>query len=206
MSSRAFHIVCGLDLSEYSPAIIEQALDEAHRRPHVTLHFITVLEEGKGVFTSKQPTEAELEDADTRLRFLVAETLPAFADENAERQRLLRFHTRAGTPDTEIVELAFESRAERIIVGRHGAKVRRGTMGSIAARVVEAAPCTVHVVQLTDYEGVEDDYDRCPECAQIREQELEGAWFCKAHLDGRSKRLARSRVGISLPAPGWGVH
>ncbi len=204
MSSRAYHIVCGLDLGEFSPVIIEQALDEAHRHLHVMLHFITVLEEGKGVFTNKQPTDAELEEADTRLRFLVAETLPAFADGDADKERLLRFHTRVGKPDEEIVELAYESRAECIIIGRHGAKLHKGKMGSIATRIVEAAPCTVHVIQLSDYEGVDDDFNRCPDCARIREEGT-GAWFCKAHQDGRSKRLARSRVGVVNPIPGWGV-
>lgn len=206
MSSRAFHIVCAVDRSEFSESVIEHALDEARRYPNVILHFITILEEGKGIFSSKEPAEAELEEADNCIRRLVAEALPAFADDNGEANRQLRFHTRAGEPANEVVELAFESRAERVVVGRFGARQRRGKMGSIAERVVDKAPCTVHVVQPSDYEGLREDYERCPECAQIREQSRDGMWFCPEHLDGRSKRLARANVGIGSPTPGWGVH
>lgn len=206
MTSRAFHIVCAVDLSEFSPAVIEHALDEANRHADVLLHFITVLEEGKGIFSHKAPTEEELLAADNSLRFMVAETLPAFVDTATVRDRMLRFHTRAGKPEEEIIELASESRAERVVVGRHGGKVRKGKMGSIANLLVQAAPCTVLVVQLSDYEGIHDDYDRCPDCAHLREVSTDGAWFCTAHLDGRSKRLARSRVRIGAPTPGWGVH
>ncbi len=204
MSSRAITIICAVDFSEFAPSAIEHAFSEAHLYTNVALHFITVLE-GTGVLGRSQPTVAELEETDTKLRSLVEETLPAFADDRGSpATRILRFHTRSGKPNEEIVELAFEARADRIIVGRHGALTRRGKMGSIAVRVVEAAPCTVHVVQLANYNRDQDEFPQCASCVELRESSGGASWFCPEHSEGRSPRLMRS-IGITTPISGWGM-
>lgn len=205
MSPRAITIICAVDFSEFAPSAIEHAFSEAHRYANVALHFITVIE-GTGVLGRTQPTETELEEADTKLRSLVEETLPTFADHDrgSAATRILRFHTRSGKPDAEIVELAFEARADRIIVGRHGALTRRGKMGSIAVRVVEAAPCTVHVVQLANYDRAQDEFTQCASCVELRESSGGSSWFCPEHHEGKSPRLMRS-IGITTPTSGWGM-
>lgn len=204
MSTRPFVIVCAVDLSEFAPSVIEHALDQAHRHRTVDLHFLTVVETSKHFFSHGQPTSLDLENTDEQLRELVEESLPAFADSSAEVKRKLRFHTRAGAAEDEIVELAHEARADRIVLGRHGARKRRAKMGGIAGKVVEAAPCTVHVVQLGDYEGAREDFEQCIQCMQSREDTGGDVWFCAEHSEGRAPRLMRS-VGVSTPTPGWGV-
>ena len=204
MTSRPFHIVCAVDLSEFAPSVIENALDEAHRHAEVVLHFITVLEPGKGLITHKAPTVAQLEEAELQVRSLVAEALPAFADDGPNAKRRILFHARAGKPEEQIVELAFEARAERIVLGRHGSHIRRDGMGTVASRVVSTAPCTVYVVQPSHYEDAQEDYESCAKCVAVRESSGGQAWFCPEHSEGRVPRLSES-VGVSSHTPGWGV-
>ena len=203
MTAQAISIVCAVDFSEFAPSVIEHALSEAHHHSQVALHFITVLEPGKGLFSHTTPSASELEEADEKLRSLVMETLPTFMEDGAKAIRKVRFHARVGKPEDEIIELSYEAKADLIIVGRRGA--RRGRkMGSVATRVVEATPCTVYVVQLSAYDTATEDYELCAECVQVREESAGEMWFCSAHSDGRSPRLSRS-IGVSTPTPGWGL-
>ncbi len=204
ISSRARVVVCAVDLSEYSLPVIEHALDEAHRLANVDVHVIHVVEQTKRLFAQADIDSLEVTRAETTLRTLVAESLPAFEDENLDAQRKVRFHIRIGKPDEEIVELCHEARADRLVVGRHGARIRRGKMGGIASRVVEASPCTVHVVRMADYEGIDEDLAQCPQCIDTREQSGGDQWFCREHSEGRVPRLMES-VGVSSPIPGWGI-
>ena len=89
MSNRAFSLVCAVDLSENSHAVIEHALSESCRHRDVSMHFLTVCEPKKGRFLKKDPVLADLEEADQRLRALVRESLPTFdkTDEDTKRQR-----------------------------------------------------------------------------------------------------------------------
>ena len=203
-TSRTRVVVCAVDLSEYSLPVIEHALDEAHRLADVDLHFVHVVEHTKTLFAQAGIDSLEVARAEAALQTLVAESLPAFEDANLGAQRKVRFHTRVGIPDEEIVELCHEARADRLVVGRHGARIRRGKMGGIASRVLESAPCTVHVVRLTDYEGADEDRAQCKLCIDTREQSGGEQWFCREHSEGRVPRLMES-VGVSSPVPGWGI-
>lgn len=203
MSNRAFSIVCAVDLSEMSPAVIEHALSEAHRHRDVSLHFLTVCERQKGGFLKKEPAQDDLQEADKKLRALVRESLPAFADADDDTERRVRFHTRTGKADEQILELAQEARADRVIMGRHNNKSHRRPMGGISAAVVNAAVCTVEIVQVPDYGEVEGDYETCAECVLVRERSGGERWFCEEHRDGRVPRLSQS-VGKTSPASGWG--
>lgn len=204
MSNRAFSLVCAVDLSEISPAVIEHALSEAHRHPDVSMHFLTVCERQKGRFLKKDPVLADLQEADKKLRALVYESLPTFTDASDDTKRQLRFHTRTGKADEQILELALEARADRVIMGRHSNESRRRPMGGISAAVVKAAVCTVEIVQPPNYEVVEDEDEACAECVLVRERSGGERWFCEEHSDGRVPRLSRS-VGKTSPVSGWGI-
>jgi len=204
MSTRPIHIVCAVDLSECSSAVIEHALDEARRYAHVVVHFITVLEVDQGIFNRAAPTDTQLQEVEASLRALVEESLPAFSDSSGESQRHIRFHIRVGRPDYEIVELAYEAQARRIIVGRRGARIRSKHLGGIASRVVQESPCTVLIVQLANYDGTEHNYERCLDCVDVRESSGGEQWFCQQHQEGRMPRLTQT-VGVTSPIPGWGI-
>jgi nucleotide-binding universal stress UspA family protein len=204
MSKRPFSIVCAVDLSEISPAVIEHALAEAHRHDTVSMHFLTVAETRKGRFSKQDPSQRDLEETDQNLRALVRESLSVFADDREGLKREVRFHTRMGKADEQILELALEARADRIIVGRHSNPKHRKPMGGISAAVVNAAACTVEIVQVADYGAVEEEYEQCAECVLVRERSGGSSWFCGEHSDGRMPRLSGS-VGVTSYTPGWGI-
>ena len=203
-TSRARVVVCAVDLSEYSLMVIEHALDEAHRLVKVDLHFVHVVEQSRSRFARADIDSLEVARAKEALRARVAESMPAFEDETPDARRKVRFHARVGKPVEEIIEFCHESRADRIVLGRQGARIRRGKMGGIAARVVEASPCTVHVVRLAHYEGTDEDHAQCKLCIDVREQSGGEQWFCPKHSEGRVPRLIEN-VGVSTPVPGWGI-
>lgn len=203
MSNRAFSLVCAVDLSERSSAVIEHALSEAHRHREMSMHFLTVCEAQKGRFLKTDPTLADMQEADARLRALVRESMPTFSDPSKSSRSEVRFHTRGGKADEQILELALEARADRVIIGHHSSDSHRRPMGGIAAAVVKAAICTVEVVQTADYGEVEEDYAACAECVLVREQSGGERWFCEEHSDGRAPRLS-GNLGITSPALGWG--
>lgn len=196
-------MVCAVDLSEISPAVIEHALSEAHRHDAVSMHFLTVVER-KGRFSKQEPSQADLEESDKNLRALVRESLSVFADDREGSKREIRFHTRMGKADEQILELALEARADRVIVGRHSNEKHRKPMGGISAAVVNGAVCTVEIVQIADYGELEEEYDQCAECVLVRERSGGSKWFCGEHSDGRVPRLSGS-VGMTSPATGWGI-
>jgi nucleotide-binding universal stress UspA family protein len=189
-------------LSESSSAVIAHALSEAHRHREVSVQFLTVCETKKGRFSKTDPVLSDLEESDQKLRALVQDTLSAFTDAG-ESKRTLRFHARAGNADEQILELAQEARADRIVVGHHSSE-RHRKPGGIAAAVVNAAPCTVEIVLVPNYSAPEHDYEQCAECVRVRESSGGNQWFCKEHSDGRTPRLSGS-VGITSPTPGWGI-
>lgn len=204
MSTRSFSLVCAVDLSEMSPAVILHALSEAHRHDNVRLHFLTTVEKSKGRFKSVEPAPGDLEKANQDLVALVQESLPAFVEEGGTATRTLHFHTRLGKADEQILELALEARADRIIVGRHSLDHHQKKLGGISAAVVNRAPCTVEVVQIVDYGPSDDEMEQCEECVKVRESSGGERWFCKEHSDGRMPRLSGS-VGITSHTPGWGI-
>ena len=190
-----------------SAPVIEHALAEAHRLPWVGLHFITVVEPSKGRFTTKEPSDEDLQSADASLRQMVGEILPTFSSDEPDSKRSLRFHTRTGKADEQIIELAMEARADLLVIGSHskGKKTaHRKVLGGISAAVVNQAPCTVEVVRIADYEGTDEDYAACPACVAVRASSHGNQWFCPEHSDGRVPRLS-GRVGLSSPVSGWGI-
>jgi nucleotide-binding universal stress UspA family protein len=204
MPNRPFTIVCAVDLSENSPAVIEHALSESLRHRDVSMHFLTVCEPKKGRFLKKEPVLADIEEADQKLRALVRESLPTFDNTEDDTKRQLIFHTRSGRADDQILELALEARADRVVIGRHSNERHLRTLGGIAATVVNTAVCTVEVVQIPNYGVIEEDYETCAECVLVRERSGGEQWFCGEHNEGREPRLS-GNLGVTSPVTGWGI-
>lgn len=185
-------MICAIDRGEVSPLVIERALADALHHKNVNLHIITVVGE-----------EAEAEEANASLHQLVDEILPTFADEASGALRRIKMHTRVGETAAQIVELAYESRAHVIFVGRFGGPNPGRRLGRTATDVVNTAPCTVQVVQVPYYD--EEGPEMCAACARVREDSDGERWFCDAHNDGRIPRLME-RVGTTITStPGWGL-
>lgn len=186
-----------------SLVVVEHALSQTNHHRDLSLHFLTVCEPQKGRFLKKDPVLDDLQEADRKLRALVRENLPTFVNALEDSKRQLRFHTRSGKADEQILELALEARADRVIIGRHSNENHR-RMGGISAAVVNAAVCTVEVVQIANYGAIEEDYATCSECVLVREKSGGERWFCNEHNDGRAPRLSGS-VGKTSAVSGWGM-
>lgn len=178
MTEPRHRIVVGLDLSEYSEIVLEHALDQAARHGAPDLHFLHVVDND------------DVELAKKRLAELV---LPSLEDVKCAEWRA-RFHIRPGHPADEIANLAGELDAHLIVLGRFGTHYPRKRLGSVAARVIDLAPCPTLVV------GMPGDVPskQCPACADVRASSDGERWFCEAHAGDRMRLSA-----VVVPGTHW---
>jgi nucleotide-binding universal stress UspA family protein len=203
-STNPFVIVCAVDLGEMSTVVVEHALAEARHHSSVRLHCLTVIP-GKGRLRPTRPADSEFEEARTALEKIVSEEITnlGFSDDGCNRQ--LRYHVRWGDAGDEIIELAYESRAKMIVIGRYTEHARHGgRAGSTATRVLLDAPCSVFAVTVIDNGLPSEDYNQCEACVQVRATSGGERWFCDEHMGEREPRLS-SHVGLSSNTPGWGL-
>lgn len=180
-----FRIVIALDLSEYAEIVLEHALDQAARHSSPDLHFVHVIE---------HDGDERAETAQASLGKLVLQGLETFGSKGHDWRA--RLHVRAGKPAEEIVALAGEVDADLLVVGRFGTHRALRTLGSVAHRVVENAPCATLAVTLVDRDV---EAPSCPDCAAVREDTDGERWFCDAHA-------APDRVTLAttfLPSSTW---
>jgi nucleotide-binding universal stress UspA family protein len=185
MQREHYRVVVALDLSEYAEIVLEHALDQAARHPSPDLHFVHVIEHDGD----------ELADAAQEvLGKLVLQGLETFGRQGHDWHA--RLHIRGGKPHEEIVALAAEVDADLVVVGRFGATRRLGTLGSVAHRVIENAPCATLTVTLVDREI---EVPQCPDCVKVRKDSDGERWFCAQHR-------APDRVTLAttfLPSTTW---
>jgi nucleotide-binding universal stress UspA family protein len=174
-----YRMVVALDLSEYAEIVLEHALDQAARHSAPDLHFLTVV-----------PNEAAVAGTKEQLAELVLEGLDVFRDRSPDWHA--RLHVRAGKPDEEIVNLAAEVQAQLVVVGRFGLHHPRRKLGSVAHRVLEAAPCPTLAVGLVD-QPVEL-HRQCPDCVTVRAESDGERWFCDAHRAADRVTLATTML------------
>jgi nucleotide-binding universal stress UspA family protein len=159
---RRYRIVIALDDSEYANIVLEHALDQAIRHDASDLHFARIVEHTRDV-----------EGATQQLAQLVGEAYETYLHAPGERRS--RLHVRVGDTIEEVSRLAADVDADLLVVGRFGTHSRRG---SLAAAIVEAAPCPVLAVGLTErVVGVQ----QCAACVAIREASDAEALFCSDH-------------------------
>ena len=162
-----YRIVIALDLSEYAEIVLEHALDQAVRHDSPDIHFLHVVE---------RSNDELVEPAQAALTQLSLQGLEAFG-QHGEKWRA-RLHVRAGKPHEEIVALANEIDADLIVLGRFGTHRRLSTLGSIAHRVLENAPCATLAVTLVDRDI---EVPQCPDCERVRAESDGEGWFCSVH-------------------------
>lgn len=167
MTEPRHRIVVALDLSEYSEIVLEHALDQAARHDGPDLHFLLVVDR---------------EDVDVAKQRLAELVLPSL-DNLKSAQWRVRFHIRPGKAAEEIANLAGELDAHLIVLGRFGTHHPHRRIGSVAARVIDLAPCPTLVVGLPgDVAGAQ-----CAACAEVRSASSGERWFCDAHVGDRMR-------------------
>jgi nucleotide-binding universal stress UspA family protein len=163
-----FHLVVGVDLSEHADAVLMHAFDEALRHERPTLHLLAVAREAG--------TEDRVGQA---LVMLVRESLGEAVPAEKRADWTILLHVRHGSPEQEIVDLAAETHADRIVVGRFGVAQHPRGVSSFADRVVALADCPVLVVMPPRDTTASDR--QCVACTDIRRQSAGEQWFCTAH-------------------------
>ncbi len=139
-------ILVTTDLSDLGNAAVPVACRVA-RADGASVTLLHVLEEGvpNPLYAHYRPTPSpeERDRAEARARAGLAALVPAGATDVAPEVRLVR-----GDPAGEICKAAEELGSELIVISSHGRTgLRRFLLGSVANRVVVAAPCSVLVLR-----------------------------------------------------------
>lgn len=197
---RRHAIVVGLDLSEYADEVLVRAMDQAGRHDRPALHVLTVVPTDHGFW--RRPSDAEVAAHEQEAQRTLVERVLRILDDAVPPERRLgwaiRLHVRRGRPADQIVELAEETRADLVVVGRFG-HAGGGRLGSVADRVVAAAECPVLVVTPPRTTTASDR--QCPDCVQVRADSDGEQWFCPRHHTDRLPGLS-VLVGPGIGAGG----
>ena len=144
-------VIVAVDGSEVSKGVIDYALHYAEQEKDADLHFIHVIE--------PQVTEPSEQGA-ILYRWHALNITPSPEKAQKEFEALLEervgasgtqlpsmsVSVRAGSAYARIVEFAEELQADMIMIGHRGlTNLQRFFLGSVAAKVVAHAPCSVYV-------------------------------------------------------------
>ena len=149
-------IVVAYNFSQSSRAALECAIDVAARTPCAMLHVVCAIDPHSAI--DAVPTDDKVDAAyAARVQEAVrteVELQLALAPAQVELDFFV--HARIGKPADEVLELAHEIGADRIIVGSNGLRgLERLVVGSVSEDIVRAAGCTVEVVRPKAYREVE---------------------------------------------------
>ena len=145
------HYVVAYDFSELSDLALREAFASASERA-ATVHVLSVLDRAKDLTrfgikgTATAESATKVQEAVERIVKRIAEPMKGVVLE-------LFVHCRIGDTTEELVNLAYEVKADRIFVGTHGRTgAKRLILGSVAEALVRRAPCPVLVMRPTaDY-------------------------------------------------------
>ena len=144
---RAPHLLVAVDTDDHNEPLAE-AMRNALRRliahdPHWRITCVGVLE-------PSMMTEQEEGDAIGRsLHTAKLATLHQWAHPLALPRERVRYHVlTGGDAATQLVDYARVAHADHIVMGARGSSAMRRYLGSVSARVVAEAPCSVTVVRV----------------------------------------------------------
>jgi nucleotide-binding universal stress UspA family protein len=211
--TRPLTIVIGYDFSPQAALALEEGVTLGAASAPAELHVIGVLGHGGHGLGDTRPLHHisfdETEEMQRKISMMVEEVLTR----RGQKGIRVFVHCRIGKPDDHILELAGEVKADLIIVGTHGRTgVERLLVGSVAEKVVRAAPCPVLVMRpsLHDPTGEEQAADArfepeaaCPACVDRRFQTGGAAWWCEAHSKAwvQPHRYSYDDAGMSRLRP-----
>jgi nucleotide-binding universal stress UspA family protein len=145
-------VVVGFDFSVSGEAALTRAVAIAARAPYHVLHVACVVDPRAPI-----PRIPSYHGVDASYAARVQEALAAEVHDELERQAVATaidffVHARIGKAAPELLALAREVGADLIVVGSHGLTgVERFVVGSVSARIVREAGCTVEVARAKQY-------------------------------------------------------
>ena len=135
------------DLSPASRPAFRAALQWARRR-HAVLDVVHVFMPPSPFGVPGGPGMPSWEDLETRARTSARKRLAELSAAAARSGVQVRTHLADGAPEREVARLARRRHADLVVIGTHGRTgLSRAFMGSVAERIVRAAPCPVLAVR-----------------------------------------------------------
>lgn len=152
MSEAALNLLVPVDFSECSRRALAWAFDYAQRAP-CDVHLVHVVERHLTLKDLVEVSADSLREELGEIAEVARRELAAMAPTAEARAAVgaVHHHIAVGKPATEILRVADDVGADLIVMGTHGltGAVERLFVGSVAQRVVRAAPCTVVCVKPT---------------------------------------------------------
>jgi nucleotide-binding universal stress UspA family protein len=176
-SSRPFTIVVATDFSVASGYAFEQAATVAWRIPSSVLHVVHVTDGGTSAERTKQLVG--------ELRLYLEQKVKSGA---RPERAVAGIHVRAGRPAREIAQLASDVAADLIVVGTEkGPHLKQVFVGSVAERLLVAAPCPVFVAGPMPSARAEAHDPTieppCADCVATRARTGGASWWCARHAE-----------------------
>jgi nucleotide-binding universal stress UspA family protein len=176
-----FTLVVGNDFSEASGFAFDQAALVARRIPGSDIHVVHVVE-------AEASAERTVQLA-SQLRLYLEEKVQAVG---GLEQQAVAIHVRNGKPARELAQLAKDVGAALIVVGaRKGPHLKELLLGSVAERLLLAAPCPVFVagpMPVTRDDAHEPVIEPpCPDCLKVRRDSSGREWWCDLHARHHAK-------------------
>ena len=135
-------IICAVDLHHDSRALLDSAVSLAGRLgAELTLLHVVATGEPQTIVSPPERIQGMLTEASLPLRDL-AETAATVLG------RSIAIRVEHGHPDAEVLRVARETGCDLLVLGTHGRRgLGRALFGSVAEKVVRAAPCPVLTVR-----------------------------------------------------------
>jgi nucleotide-binding universal stress UspA family protein len=139
-------VVVAIDGSEVSKGVIDYAIHYANREKDAEMLFLHVIEpsEQREIFYRGHVVSVPPSPDEVRAEFQAF--IKARMDAVGKGIPAMSVSLRGGSPYEQIVKFAEEENADIIMIGHRGlGNVQRFFLGSVAAKVVAHAPCSVYV-------------------------------------------------------------
>lgn len=155
MNRNNSQVVVAYDFSQSGRAAMYRAIAFAARAPFHVLHFVCVVRPREPI-PSVGPGPVDYRYTE-RVQQALADELASELGTRGVKERVHFFvHVRIGKPAEEILAVARDVGADLIVVGTKGSTgVERLLLGSVAAKIVREAGCTVEVVRPKRYDYVD---------------------------------------------------
>jgi nucleotide-binding universal stress UspA family protein len=200
---RPYNIVVGIDYSEMSKLVLEEAVRvaDAHEFSHIhVLYAVPDTNVGAGLLSSADPTlttgvtptvtsaplsaEMSVDVQKYVEKVLTGLTRQAGTADSTDGMRWTT-HLRHSEPAHALAQLAADVEADLILVGTHGRRgLARFLLGSVAESVVRLAPCPVLVVRPRGAQSAVEDVKiepPCPDCLEARRASQGEVFWCERH-------------------------
>lgn len=139
-------VIVPIDGSETSKGVVDYAIHYANREcdaEMLFLHVISVLEQGP-VFYGED--EVVLTPSDEKVTAEFTKFIEDRMEVSGKRISTMSVTVRSGKVYDQIIRFAEEKDADMIMIGHRGlSPMQRFFLGSVAAKVVVQAPCSVYV-------------------------------------------------------------